>query len=46
MFRRLKILFKLDANVGSGYEGKLDDVAGKILIIAKSRPVVLLSLQI
>ncbi len=46
MFRRLKILFKLDANVGSGYEEKHNDVAGKILIIAKSRPVVLLSLQI
>ena len=46
MLRRPKISFKLDANVGSGYEGKLDDVAGKILIIAKSRPVVQLSLQV
>jgi hypothetical protein len=46
MFRRLKILFKFDANVGSGYGEKLDDIAGKILIIAKSRTVVLLSLQI
>jgi hypothetical protein len=31
---------------GAGYEEKLDDIAGKILIIAKSRPVVLLSLQV
>jgi hypothetical protein len=31
---------------GQGYEGKLDDIAGEILIIAKSRPVFLLSLRI
>ena len=46
MFRRLRIWFKLDANVGSGYEEKLDDIAGKILILAKSIPIVLLSRQI
>jgi uncharacterized protein YihD (DUF1040 family) len=34
MFRGLKILFKLDADAGSGYEGKLDDIAGEILIMA------------
>ncbi|HAQ98669.1 MAG TPA: hypothetical protein DCR61_04885 [Verrucomicrobiales bacterium] len=46
MLRRLKIWFRLDDDVGSGCEGKLDDIAGKILIIAKSGPVVLLSLHI
>ena len=46
MFRRLRIWFKLDVNEGSGYEEKLDDIAGKILILAKLMPIALLSRQI